>query len=229
MVRVDFRRCVMPLVVGSVFLAATVSAEERESKPQSLPHDEVCRIQAVYRAREPRRWNAAFIYGSTVFYGSDAHQTLGVSFRIRLSDRLSVEPEFRYMSLPNESYEWRSGRAEYEHSDIMASAHVVYDLREEAATRFVPYVSGGVGWVQTRDQSTITKMPPQSTILIVPAPSTEVTSETRRTAGGWLWVGGAFGLRFIIHGGFYVSPEVRFGGSNADLSASAVIKLGFGF
>jgi hypothetical protein len=133
------------------------------------------------------------------------------------------------MSLPSETYEWRSGRTEYKHSDIITTVHIVYDFRDEAAARFVPYVAGGVGWAQTRDETIITKLPPQSAIPIVPAPSPDATTETMRTADDWLWVGGALGLRIVVHGRFYVSPEVRLGGSGADVSASAVVKAGFGF
>jgi hypothetical protein len=229
MVSVDFRRYVKHLTVGSLFFAATVSAEGREAKSLHPPRDETRRVQSVFREREPRRWNATFLYGATTFYGSDRHQTFGASFRIRLSDRLSVEPEFRYMSLPDESYEWRRGRTEYKHSDIMVAAHIVYDFRDEAGARVVPYVTGGAGWVQTRNETIVTTVPMVSAIPIVPAPSPDAASETTRTASDWLWLGGAFGVRIVVHGGFFISPEVRVGGSNADLSASAVIKAGIGF
>jgi hypothetical protein len=169
------------------------------------------------------------LYGATTFYGSDPHQTFGASFRIRLSDRLSVEPELRYMTLPDESYEWRRGRTEYKHSDIMVAALVVYDFRAEAEARVIPYVTGGVGWVQTRDETIVTTLPMVSAIPVVPPPSKDAVSETTRTARDWLWLGGGFGVRILIHGGFFISPEVRVGGSNADLSASAIIKVGYGF
>jgi hypothetical protein len=140
-----------------------------------------------------------------------------------------VEPELRTMSLPDESYEWRRGRTEHKHSDIMVAAHVVYDLRDEAEARVIPYVTCGGGWVQTRDETTVTTLPMVSAIPIVPAPSPDASSETTRTASDWPWLGGAFGVRILLHGGFFISPEVRVGGSNADLSASAIIKAGFGF
>jgi hypothetical protein len=207
MLYVDFKRCVMYVMVGSLFLAATVSAKERE----------------------PRNWNATFIYGSTVFYGSDPHRTLGASYRMRLSNRLSVEPEFRHMSLPDRSYESSRGRSEYKHSDIMAAVHLVYDFRDEAKARVIPYVSVGAGWVQMRDERTRTKFPMESSIPIFPAPSSAATTETIKTADNWLWIGSAFGVRVLLPGGFFISPEVRVGGGKPDLSASAVIKAGIGF
>ena len=98
MLFIDVRRYVKCLAIGSLLFAATASAQEREQEPLFPPQDEARAQPSSFRAREPRRWNVSFLYGATTFYDSDAHRTFGASFRIRLSDRLSVEPEFRYIS-----------------------------------------------------------------------------------------------------------------------------------
>jgi hypothetical protein len=131
------------------------------------------------------------------------------------------------MSLP--SFESAVNRTVWKHSDLMVAGHVVYDFRDEAETRFVPYVMGGAGWVQTRNETTSQPIVVESPIPVFPPPPPPQSS-TRKTVTNWLWLGSAFGLRIVLPQGVFVSPEVRLGGSlERDLSASAVIKIGYGF
>jgi hypothetical protein len=197
-------------VIGLLMLAARVSAEETRQTGAA------------------RRWNPSFIYGSTRFVDSDPHQTLGVTFRIRLTNRLSFEPEFRYMSLP--SYEWssRRGSGKRTHSDIMVAGHIVYDFRDGATERVIPYVMGGIGWLQVRNTRTYTPIIVEGAVPVFPTPAPPQTSTNTDTFDA-LWYGGTFGVRIMIHRGFFISPELRFGGAEGTVTGSAIIKMGYGF
>jgi hypothetical protein len=221
---IDRTRYVGFVATVLILLAASVSAEERESDPAS-GRNEQGQLESGRRVKEPRRWNASFVYGTTTFRGSEAHRTLGATFRIRLANRLSVESEFLYLSLPpHEDSAWGLVRRTV-HSDLTVAGHVVYDFRDEATSRVVPYVMGGVGWIQTRNESTFTPSVIESSAPVFPEPLPPQSSKT-----DWLWFGGAFGLRVVLPRGFFVSPEVRLGGGvHGDATASAVIKMGYGF
>lgn len=132
------------------------------------------------------------------------------------------------MSLP--SSEWTSSRGyvNHTHSDILVAGHVVYDFRDEATKRVVPYVMGGVGWLQVRDERAFTPIVVESSVPVFPTPAPPQPSTTKET-DDYLWLGGTFGLRIIIPRGFFVSPEVRLGYVGRGLTASAVIKMGYGF
>lgn len=207
-------------------LAATVSAAAGASS--SADATEQVQVDSGSTAK-PRRWSTSFVFGSTKFNDSDAHQTLGASLRIRLTSRLSVEPTFAYMTLPDSSFEWTGGRTAATHSDLMVAGRLVYDFRDESRSRVIPYAAGGAGWIQTRNESTTTRMAVEGAIPVFPAPSPSMTRSTR-DAADWLWFGGAFGLRILLPKGFFVSPELGLGGSTArDVTGSAVINMGYRF
>ena len=138
--------------------------------------------------REPRLWNPAFVYGSTAFDESDAHQTFGMTFRFRLGERLNLEPEFRYMRLPSTQFESSQYRREGSHSDTLLAANLVYDFRNEAETRFVPYMSVGAGWGRTTSSRRVTELAaaPDAVPVFPPAPSRSRARFSRPTTGfGW--------------------------------------------
>jgi hypothetical protein len=209
------------VTLGWVGGTSPALAEERTASPLS---DEA-QFDPMTRPQEFRRWNASFIYGSTAFYEAESHRTLGVTFRVRLTNRLSVEPEIRYLSVP--SYESTYGK--WSHSDLLVAGHLVYDFRDEAKVRFVPYVTGGAGWIQVRDTSTRYPIQVESRIPVFPTPSPQ-QSTTMKTVYNRLWLGCAFGIRVDLTYGFFVSPELRVSGHrDGALMASAVIKMGYGF
>ena len=111
----------------------------------------------------------------------------------------------------------------------MVAGHLVYDFRDEATKRVIPYVMGGVGWIQTRDESTYTPMVVESSVPVFPPPSPPQPT-TYKDVTNWFWFGGSFGVRVVLPRGFFVSPEICLGGSKyGDLTGSAVIKIGYGF
>jgi hypothetical protein len=183
------------------------------------------REKEARRTEDFRRWNASVLFGSTKFRDSEGHQTLGGTLRVQLTDRISVEPEFRYLNLPR--FESSSGEYTWKHSDLAVAGHIVYDLADRG--RFVPYVTGGAGWIQTRNESSFVPIPVENAVPVFPrAPPLQSTTSTDVT--NWLWLGGGFGVRVVLPRGFFVSPEVRLGGGlEGDLSASAVVKMGYAF
>jgi opacity protein-like surface antigen len=200
----DKTRCATLQTIGILLLATSVSAQESN------------------------RWNPSFVYGATSFVDSEPHRTLGATFRIKLTNRLSVEPEFRYMSLP--SYEWSSSRGSGKrtHSDILVAGHLVYDFRDGATKRVIPYVMGGVGWLQVRNEYRFTPTVVEGAVPVFPTPSPPQPTTNKDTFDAW-WFGGTFGVRIMISSGFFVSPEVRLGNAESNWTASAVIKMGYGF
>jgi hypothetical protein len=207
--------------LGLLGLAAAASAEERPAPPPRA----TAQFESTNWSEEPRRWNASFIFGSTSFYEGESHRTLGATFRVRLTNRLSVEPEVRYLSVPT----YESSHGVWKHSDLLIAGHVVYDLREDTRARIVPYVAGGAGWIRVRSESTRYPIQVESRIPVFPTPS-PARSTTTKTITNRLWVGGAFGVRVNLPHGFFVSPELRVGGHrDGELMASAVIKMGYGF
>ncbi len=209
---IDRRKSIGFVAIVLILLATTVSAEETESEHQ---------------VGVAKRWNPSFVYGTTSFIDSDPHRTLGATFRIRLTNRLSVEPEFHTMSLPSREWSSRSGYVNHTHSDSIVAGHLVYDFRDEATKRVIPYVMGGVGWLQVRDEYAFTPIVVESSVPVFPAPSPPQPS-TSKDAGNAFWCGSTFGVRIMIRRGFFVSPEVRFGYAKG-LTGSAVIKVGYGF
>jgi hypothetical protein len=225
---IDGRSCLTCLTVVLLCVASTVTAEERDSERANRRHKEA-QLESWLQTRKPRRWNVGFVYGSTTFVGSEAHRTVGATFRIRLTNRLSVESELSYLSLPDRSYEWARGRTVSKHSDIVVGGHLIYDFRDEREARVIPYVAGGARWIQTRDESTTTWISVESPIPVFPTPSSP-QSRSYKDAINWMCLRGAFGIRILLPEGFFVSPEVNLGGSwYGDLTAGAVIKLGYGF
>jgi hypothetical protein len=224
---IDSKRYLSLAAIGLLWLATNVSAEERGSQPASRSGTEAQSESSI----QARRWNLGLIYGATTFYGSEAHRTLGVTFRIRLTNRLSFAPELRYMDLPVSSFEGSRARIVDKHSDIMVAGHIIYDFRDETKARFVPYVMGSVARIETRNETTYTPIAVPGAVPIFPTPSPS-QSTTNKTAASWLWIGGGVGLRIVLARGFFVSPEVSFGrgvASASDLSASAAVKVGYGF
>ena len=75
-----------------------------------------------------------FIFGTSAFIDEDIpfdHSIMGGSIPIRISDKLSVEPQFLYMKGP------RSDR------DLTLTGNVIYNLTTRE--RFTFYVVGGAG------------------------------------------------------------------------------------
>jgi hypothetical protein len=207
--------------IGWLGLAAAASSEERPAPPPSATEQ----FESTNWREEPRRWNASFMFGSTAFYKGEPHRTLGATFRIRLANRVSVEPEVRYLSLPT----YESSRGVWKHSDLLVAGHVVYDLREDTIACFVPYVTGGAGWIQVRRSSTRYQIQVENRIPVFPEPSPQQPMTTK-TVTNHLWLGGAFGVRVNLPHGFFVSPELRVSGHrDGSWMASAVIKLGYSF
>lgn len=69
----------------------------------------------------------------------------------------------------------------------------------------------------------------ESSIPVFP-PQPPQQATTYRDVTNWLWFGGSTGVRVMLPRGFIVSPEIHLGGSKyGDLTASAVIKMGYGF
>lgn len=218
MLRSSGTEIVTSLAMSLLVLVTVVSAEAPASGAETESR----------RLKEPRRWSPSFLLGSTKFNDSESHRTFGATFRVRLTERISFEPELRYMSLPG--HESASGTRTWRHSDLTVAGHVVYDFRDEKDGRIVPYVMGGAGWIQTRNESTWAPMPVESSVPIFPPPPPAPTLARSRTVTNWLWLGSAFGVRFLLPHGFFVSPEVRVGGgTEGDLSASAVVKIGYRF
>ena len=199
MMSISIRHVVWVMLVW-LSIAGASSAEER----------------AARESREARRFNTSFAVGSTRFNDSDPHQTLGVSFRFRLTERLSVEPEFTYMRVPRRTYTWDGGRSETKHSDLRAVAFLVYDFRAERIARVIPYVSGGAGWLQVRDEIRMSRRGS------VPS--------TSKSASDTLWAGAAFGVRILLGRGVFLSPELGFGATKfLELTPSAALRVGYGF
>jgi len=211
MSRLGKRHVVWIAMVGVLALSGDVLAQERGGED------------------EPRLWNPTFVYGAAAFGESDSHRTLGVSVRIRLGDRLNVEPEFRYMSLASRRFESSQYRRERKHSDFLLAGHIVYDFRDEAETRFVPYASFGAGWGRTRNLSSSTELVVDDAVPVFPTPTAPLSS-SYRTSEDWFWVGVGVGIRILLPHGFFVSPEVRLGETTRrELVRSAAVKVGYGF
>jgi hypothetical protein len=74
--------------------------------------------------------------------GSDDHLLVGASLRAYLSRRVSVQPEFQYLTRSNGS----SGK----HNDLVLVGNVAFDFTSPGS-RVVPYVVGGPGVMHTSE------------------------------------------------------------------------------
>jgi hypothetical protein len=66
------------------------------------------------------------------------HLQTGASARIYLTRRFSVEPEFQYL------------RGSHGHYDVVVVPNMNWDFRPSG--RVIPYLTGGVGWMHSRDR-----------------------------------------------------------------------------
>ncbi|MEO5922445.1 MAG: outer membrane beta-barrel protein [Bryobacteraceae bacterium] len=127
--------------------------------------------------------------GSTSFIDDENHLQTGGSVRIYLTRRISVEPEFQYL------------RGSGGHYDTILIPNVNWDFR--SATRVVPYLTGGVGWMHSADRTRFFNFNHNQVLVQV---------------GG--------GVKFWLSKRWYIAPEIRVG---SELHARANVAIGYTF
>ena len=103
---------------------------------------------------------------------ADNHLLTGGSVRLYVTRRFSIEPELLYL--------YRDSR----HHDIVLMPNFVYDF---GGSRVVPYVTGGVGLMWTKDRG------------LFRSTNTEVAAS------------GGVGVKFYLNDRWFVAPEARIG------------------
>ena len=116
----------------------------------------------------------------------DHHLLTGGSARIYLTRRLSIEPEFLYLYRDNK------------HHDMILMPNVVWDF---GGSRFVPYVTGGVGLLRTTDSGFLQSYSHNEGVI---------------TAGG--------GVKIYLNDRWFIAPEARVG-----FEAHVRISAGIGY
>lgn len=153
--------------------------------------------------RTPPKAEIKLTVGASGFTSDDGripHGVAGGSFRIYVSRRVSIEPEYLYMrNSPNDQ-------------DYLAQASVAYDLAD-SSKRIVPYVVAGLGVLHHRGQFFGVDFTTRQ-----PRVFDESFTAAAASAGG--------GVKIFLAKGLFIAPEGRIG---RQPSLRATISIGYSF
>jgi hypothetical protein len=96
-----------------------------------------CSISSTAFCEEPHRVEAKLVFGASAFLDEDIpfdHSILGGSVPFRITNRMSVEPQFLYMEGPGSD------------RDFTLTGNILYDV--VTRDRFTFYVVGGAGLIR---------------------------------------------------------------------------------
>jgi opacity protein-like surface antigen len=148
-----------------------------------------CSLPVMAQDERPRpKAEIRLTGGASGFTGDDGeipHGVVGGSFRIYVTRRVSIEPEFLYMTNnPNDR-------------DYLGQVNAAYDF-DDLSKRFVPYVVAGAGVLRHRSEFF-------GVDFVTRQPRTYDTSYTSVavSAGG--------GVKIFLTKGLFVAPEGRVG------------------